>query len=229
MTNQNHPSQRHLSAPLVLAFNQSPSSSQDAESEGWLVSYLDVFILIIALLVIMLIKSTPVESAPSELDTKELLQVTTAPTDNSYKLQLMMELEEINSDDRLKVSSNKKQINVRLGDTLLFDSSKARLKPEGKHAIKQLVPILKRLNKPIIVEGHSDNRPINTPLYPSNWELAAARANSVLHFLILQGIPKQHLSTINYADTQPIVPNDSHSNRSINRRVNLLIPLTKDA
>nr|WP_285903235.1 OmpA family protein [Alkalimarinus sediminis] len=110
----------------------------------------------------------------------------------------------------------------------MFDSSKAVLKAEGKAAIQLLVPALKRLNRPLIIEGHTDDTPINTLLYPSNWELSAARANSVLHYLRAQGISPQQMSTANYADTRPLVPNSSQYNRSINRRVNLLIEIEKD-
>ena len=189
------------------------NSSAASTDDGWLLSYLDVFILIVALLVIMLTKSQPLDT----LVTQEL-EIRTIST----------ELETLSSDYRLTIFSNEKNINIRLGDSLLFDSSKAIITPEGKQAIKKLIPALKQLKRSIIIEGHTDNQPINTTLYPSNWELSAARANSVLHFLISQGLPPRHLSTRSYADTRPIKPNDSELNQSINRRVNLVILMKDD-
>jgi len=183
-----------------------PDAPVCSADEGWLLSYLDVFILIVALLVIMLTKS----QAPSAFQQPEIEAVSA-------------QLENLSSDYRLTISSNEKIINVRLGDTLLFDSSKAIITPAGKQAIKRLIPTLKHLKRSIIIEGHTDNHPINTLLYPSNWELAAARANSVLHFLISQGLPPNSLSTRSYADTRPTKPNNNKVNRSINRRVNLII------
>jgi len=189
---------------------QKNTSIQDASvhstDEGWLLSYLDVFILIVALLVIMLTKSqSPSVSKQPEIET------------------IRTQLEDLSSDYRLTISNDEKSINVRLGNTLLFDSSKAIITPNGKQAIKRLIPTLINLKRSIIIEGHTDNHPINTRLYPSNWELAAARANSVLHFLISQGLPPYSLSTRSYADTRPTKPNNNKLNRSINRRVNLII------
>ncbi len=207
------------------------SQPHDAESEGWLLSYLDVFILIVALLVIMLVRSAP--SGLPDVDNKATVVLHSAPEAIEVprfieEQQLFNQLEQLISDHRLTIDSNSKRINVRLGDSLLFDSSKAIIKREGKFAIQQLVPVLKKLNQPIIVEGHTDDEPINTVLYPSNWELAAARASSVLHYLVSQGIPKKHVSAVSYADTRPLKPNDNKLNRSINRRVNLVILLNSE-
>ncbi len=189
------------------------SSSLASTDDGWLLSYLDVFILIVALLVIMLTKSQPLDTPV--IQEQEIKTIST-------------ELETLSSDYRLTIFSNEKNINVRLGDSLLFDSSKAIITPDGKLAIQKLVPVLKRLKRSIIIEGHTDNNAINTILYPSNWELSAARANSVLHFLISQGLPPKYLSTRSYADTRPIKPNDNKLNQSINRRVNLVILMKDD-
>jgi len=188
-------------------------SSASSTDEGWLLSYLDVFILIVALLVIMLIKSQPSIPSSTQEHKAQEPDIETIST----------ELEALSSDYRLTIFSNEKNINVRLGDTLLFDLSKAIITPDGKQAITQIMPVLKRLKRAIVIEGHTDNHPINTLLYPSNWELSAARANSVLHFLISQGLSPSHLSTRSYADTNPVKPNNSDLNRSINRRVNLVI------
>ena len=197
---------------LASAFDDTPHTSSRVENESWLVSYLDVFLLIIALLVIMLIKSP---NQPSE--DEQPLSVQLSPPD------VVASMEKLSADHRITVVSGDKNITVRLDESLLFDASKAVIRPEGKEAIQLLIPSLKELNRPLVIEGHTDNTPINTLLYPSNWELSSARANSVLHYLSAQGIPNHQMSTANYADTRPLVPNTNNRNRSINRRVNLLI------
>ncbi|UZE94826.1 OmpA/MotB family protein [Alkalimarinus alittae] len=209
---------------------------QRVDSESWLLSYIDVFLLIIAFLIIMLLKSTDQTSAAEQplvndptplatpLTTPLATPQTTPQTAHDPAPQALTEtLRGLSADHRITVASNDRHISVRLDNTLMFDSSKAVIKPEGKQAILALVPTLKALNKPLVIEGHTDNTPINTSLYPSNWELSAARANSVLHYLSSQGVPKSLLSTANYADTRPLAPNNSQTNRSMNRRVNLLI------
>ena len=189
------------------------NSSAASTDDGWLLSYLDVFILIVALLVIMLTKSQPLD--PPVMEERELKTIST-------------ELETLSSDYRLTIFTNENNINIRFGDSLLFDSSKAIITSDGKQAIKKLIPALKQLKRPIIIEGHTDNNPINTILYPTNWELSAARANSVLHFLMSHGLSPKYLSTRSYADTRPIKPNDNKLNQSINRRVNLVILMKDD-
>ena len=202
---------------LAHPFDGTPQPYIRVDNESWLVSYLDVFLLIIAILVIMLIKS------PDQTFINEKRNSTELSTP-----ELSDAISKLSADHRINVVSDSKHISVRLDESLLFDSSKAIIKPAGKAAIQQLVPWLKKLNRRLVIEGHTDNAPINTLLYPSNWELSAARANSVLHYLTDQGIPNDQMSTANYADTRPLAPNDTSTNRSINRRVNLLILIEED-
>lgn len=209
-TNISSSSPSYAHAPAI---DDIPWPSSRVENESWLVSYLDVFLLIIALLVIVLIK------APNQPASNEPLLVEVQPSPDYSK---------IIDDHRVTVVRDSKHISVRLDESLMFDSSKAIIKPEGKSALQLLIPVLKTINRPLVIEGHTDNTPINTLLYPSNWELSAARANSVLHYLTAQGIPNHHMSTANYADTRPLVPNNNKSNRSINRRVNLVILIEED-
>ncbi|MGB0237439.1 MAG: OmpA/MotB family protein [Cycloclasticus sp.] len=74
-----------------------------------------------------------------------------------------------------------------------------------------------------MVEGHTDNQPISTPRYLSNWELSSARATSVTRYLIGRGISPTRLSAIGYADTRPIVSNNDEVGRGKNRRVALVL------
>jgi chemotaxis protein MotB len=112
---------------------------------------------------------------------------------------------------------------LRIADHLLFDSASASLTPSGKATLAQLTDKLGAFPGRISVEGHSDNRPITTSRYPSNWELSSARASAVLRFLTQQGIDATRLRAIGYADTKPLSSNDDARGRASNRRVELVL------
>jgi chemotaxis protein MotB len=89
--------------------------------------------------------------------------------------------------------------------------------------MKQLAQTLKPFPNPIRVEGHTDNRPINTAAFPSNWELSAARAASVVHLFMQQGLEPARLAVIGLGEYRPTHPNDTPEGRNANRRVVLVI------
>lgn len=116
-------------------------------------------------------------------------------------------------------------------DSLFFDSGKADIKTEQA---KKLVEIGKILNQPIIngsfirVEGHTDNRPISTYLYKSNWDLSVIRASNVSQLLINQsGIKPERVSAAGYGEFRPKADNNTEAGRASNRRVDILIMNTK--
>jgi len=87
----------------------------------------------------------------------------------------------------------------------------------------RVADVLKKEDQPIEVEGHTDDVPIKTAQFPSNWELSSARASSVIRMLIDNGVPAQRLVVVGLASNQPLVPNDSVENRAKNRRVTITI------
>ncbi|HBN14351.1 MAG TPA: flagellar motor protein MotB [Pseudohongiella sp.] len=114
-------------------------------------------------------------------------------------------------------------LTLRIADNLLFDSGEAELRYEGMILISQLTEVLEAFSGNISVEGHTDNIPISTPRFPSNWELSSARAISVLRFLESDGIDPSRMRAIGYADTQPLQSNASAEGRAGNRRVELVL------
>lgn len=111
-----------------------------------------------------------------------------------------------------------------LSDGTLFDLGSADLKPSAKQVLDQVAEALRALPNPVLIEGHTDNLPIRTAQYPSNWELSAARAARVLRYLVQKGgIPAERLIAVGYADTRPLVPNSSPANRAQNRRVDIAV------
>ena len=114
-------------------------------------------------------------------------------------------------------------LTLRIADNLLFDSGEAEVRYEGMILISQLTEVLEAFSGNISVEGHTDNIPISTPRFPSNWELSSARAISVLRFLESDGIDPSRMRAIGYADTQPLQSNASAEGRAGNRRVELVL------
>ena len=115
-------------------------------------------------------------------------------------------------------------IQLTLNDQLLFSSGDAALTIEGKSLLGRVAAIIRPFNRNIRVEGHTDNIPIATVRYPSNWELSTERAIGVVKYLIDPGgILPNRLSAAGYGDSKPRVPNDTAANRSKNRRVEIIL------
>ncbi len=115
---------------------------------------------------------------------------------------------------------------ITMANDILFDSGKAKLKSQAHSVLKKVASVIKETvpDRDVGVEGHTDNVPIKHSGWKSNWELSAARATSVLHYLIDEcGIPPQRLSAIGYGEFRPIDSNDTKSGRGKNRRVEIII------
>lgn len=113
---------------------------------------------------------------------------------------------------------------IRFKDQVLFDSGKAFIRKDAEEIVQRIGEILKTNERSIRVEGHTDNVPINLPMYPSNWELSTARAVNVVKFFIENvGILPLRLSAAGYGEYHPIALNDNVENRQKNRRVDVVI------
>jgi chemotaxis protein MotB len=113
-------------------------------------------------------------------------------------------------------------VNV-LTDKLLFDSGQATLQQAGLPLLGEIVQLLNvDRSHPIIVEGHTDNVPISTVEFPSNWELSTARATNVVRYLIAHGIRPGRLGAAGYAALDPVASNATGAGRALNRRVDIV-------
>lgn len=113
---------------------------------------------------------------------------------------------------------------ISLAASSFFPSGQTKIKMSSLKILGRLAEILKNTDRRIVIEGHTDDRPIDSPEFASNWELASLRATSVVRYLIkYQGVPASRLAAISYADQKPLVPNDSDENRAKNRRIEILI------
>ncbi len=163
-------------------------------------------------------QSTPAASAvPSQLDTTELSrQLQTVLGDAISKQQIVLQT----TPDGLIVS---------LRELGFFESGKATLLPGAADKLRRTADVLKQHGLEVRVEGHSDDQPIHTQSFQSNWELSTARATNVLSLLLQTGFPAVKLSVAGYGPYHPVADNATSSGRAMNRRVDLVVVAPRTA
>jgi len=120
-------------------------------------------------------------------------------------------------------------VSVRLKEKLFFKTGMAEIEEKDYPSLKKLCSILQKNDCQIRVEGHTDDIPIETKRFPSNWELSVARAVNVVKYFISKGnISPERLSAAGYGDSKPLYPNVSDHNRELNRRVEIILTLKED-
>jgi chemotaxis protein MotB len=127
------------------------------------------------------------------------------------------------ADQRVHVTRKGNAIEVEISTDILFGSGSAALAPAALAPLGNLADALRPWPNAVRVEGHTDDRPIGTVAFPSNWELSAARAASVVRLFTQRGVAAQRLAVIGYADQRPSQPNSSAAGRNANRRVVVMI------
>jgi chemotaxis protein MotB len=125
--------------------------------------------------------------------------------------------------DQLTVRGNELWIEIELKSGLLFGSGDAIPSDRAFSIIDKIAQIIKPFDNPIHVEGFTDDQPIRTSQYPTNWELSSARSSSIVRMLVMQGINPSRMASVGYGEFQPVASNASSDGRSRNRRVVLVI------
>jgi len=119
----------------------------------------------------------------------------------------------------IAVKGNEKWLEIEIRSSLLFKSGDAVLSAEAASVLSELTDVIRSTPNPLYVSGYTDNVPIHNNRYPTNWELSAARAASVVRLFAQKGINPARMGAIGYGEYRPIAPNDSLENRQRNRRV----------
>jgi len=127
------------------------------------------------------------------------------------------------SKDLVTVTRKPLWVEVEIKTDILFPSGSAEMQPQAVAILDGIAGILKPLASPIRVEGHTDNRPIRTPQFPSNWELSAARAARIVRLFEERGIAPERMSVAGQGEYQPVADNATAEGRNRNRRVTLVI------
>lgn len=156
---------------------------------------------------------SPAPSPTSSADASELKQI-------EAKLKGLIADAGLNGS--VSVRTEERGVVVSLADALLFDSGSADIKKQGRDLINKFTSVINSIDNYIRVEGSTDNRPIKTFQFPSNWELAYQRAQNVLYALLENGVDPKRLSVVDYGEYRPVMPNDTDENKKFNRRVDIV-------
>jgi len=210
---------------------------QDSEEPVWLTTFSDAMSLMLTFFVMLFAATTlqeskfqPVfKSLKGALGMMEETKPAIAPS-----FQIIEKREQIAQDikrfalsqgfgKQVRVKIVEGGVRVSLSSPILFDLGKAQLKLNILFLLDKIVVTLNKTPNEIVIEGHTDNLPIHTEKFPSNWELSAARAISVAKYFIQKGIDPSRIGVVGYADSRPLFPNDTPEHRAANRRVEIFI------
>lgn len=201
---------RVLSDALINAFRNAPSSLNPVEFETRLSPGTGT----------KPIKAAPVKKPDAEPDPRLRKQ-----TENMKQIaqDLLKVMAPLVKEGQVKVTQSLRGVTIEINAAVLFPPGQATLQGEPVKVLSAVAQVLAKVPNKIQVEGHTDDTPINTPLYPSNWELSTARAASVVRLFEANGVSADRLVAVGYADQRPLVPNTSEENRARNRRVTMLV------
>jgi chemotaxis protein MotB len=129
--------------------------------------------------------------------------------------------------NQIELVVNEGTVSFRISSELLFASGDASLVAGAEPVLQRLVDVLKASPYPVSIEGHTDNVPIQTERFPSNWELSGARAGSVVRYLQARGIDPARMRAVGHADTRPLTDNATPQSRARNRRVEVILETPK--
>lgn len=139
-------------------------------------------------------------------------------------LGLVEQLPELIESGEMSVVRTERGIVISLQNSVLFDSGSADIRPDAIPILIEVAQALRQVDNNVLVEGYTDNVPIRTAQFPSNWELSASRATNVLRFLVEgNNLDPDRFAAVGYGEYRNIYPNDTEANRQKNRRVDIVI------
>ncbi|MDI6865303.1 OmpA/MotB family protein [Thermodesulfovibrio yellowstonii] len=204
------------------------NNNEEENVHRWLISYSDfltlLFTFFVALYALSSVDVIKAEKMTSSL--RKVFKVIDEPVsfEEDRNKAIIEDLRKLLNDiSGINIKSDARGIVITLPDSLLFSSGSAELKPESTDALTRIAEKLKELPGKVAIEGHTDNIPISSSVYKSNWELSAARASSVLHFLLQRGLSPDRFLIAGYGEYKPVATNDTDEGRAKNRRVELII------
>ena len=131
-------------------------------------------------------------------------------------------IQENNLNAYASVHEEERGIVISMVEGMLFDSGSATINAEANAILSELVQVVNSVDNYIRIEGSTDNVPIHTAQFPTNWELAASRSINVAKVLVAQGVDPSRVSAVSYGEYRPIAPNDTEENKRLNRRVDIV-------
>jgi len=209
-----------------------------SRADDWLLTYGDMMTLLLCFFVILISISTInpdryemiSESMSRALrEFKAGSHVPAKTTLKNLKTEVKKIIREGNLENDIDVEATDRGILINAKGALLFASGEAKLQDKGKDFLSKLTSTIKDVEYSVEIEGHTDNVPISTKEFPSNWDLSSARASEVVRFFVEKGVPKDKLRATGFAETKPRAPNVTKDgtpipeNQALNRRVAILI------
>ena len=218
-------------------------------AERWLLTYADLITLLLAFFIMMytfskqdvqkyeevsahlkaifaggtgiVYKTSAASTPPLELMPKNI-------SNDEIKKQLEQEIKAMANtaglQESISIFSDERGTIIRIMDRAFFDEGRAELREKARSALDKIAPVVKQINNHIRIEGHTDNVPISTNEFKSNWELSVRRSTEVVRFFIEKGnIPPQRISAAGYAEYRPVANNDTPENRALNRRIEIIV------
>jgi chemotaxis protein MotB len=222
---------RVLSDTFIEAFNQPTNAKTHAEPQDNLSSSGKV------ITPIDLNKTAVEQVAPDESGSDHTVATSPVPEQNE-PIKTSDELTQISdlvtekftqliNDQMIQVSSNELWLQIELKDSILFLSGSADTSEQAQKIFDEIAGILKNYSNPVQVEGFTDNIPIKSVKYPTNWELSAARASAIVKYLASKGVAPERLAAVGYGEYQPVAENNTEQGRAQNRRVAIMIAKRK--
>ena len=218
--------------------------------ERWLITYSDLITLLLAFFIMMYTFSkqdaqkyqevseylkaifsggTAMLKSGAAGDSKLVIPPPKAGSDiQEVAKQLQKEIqgmaEAMDPEHKISVLTDERGIVIRIMDRAFFDAGRAELKDTAKKALMKIAPIIKASDNQIRIEGHTDNVPISTSEFKSNWELSVRRATEVVRHLIEKyELPPERISASGYAEYRPVASNDTEQDRALNRRIEIIL------
>ena len=199
------------------------------EVETWIYSYADLITNLLALFIMLFILTNSNDKSKSEFirGIEEFIKTKEYATGrlghgqaelDEFRQMIVDTIQKSPLSGQVSLTRSKTGIELTFESAIVFDTGTAVLTSESRDALGQIAPIVAALPKKyfLIVEGHADSRPVNSSLYPSNWELSSARAGAVVRTLQASGVSSEKMRAIGFSDTRPI---DRDRESPINRRV----------
>lgn len=143
---------------------------------------------------------------------------------NAIYSRFVEQLQKMIDGGQLTVNIEKGRIVINLPENILYATGSAFINPKGRETLKQIALLLREFNdRRFQIEGHTDNVPIQTSRFPSNWELSTARALSVVHLMNEEGVPSENLSAAGFGEFHPKADNATKEGRKLNRRIEIIM------
>ncbi|GAA0767645.1 OmpA family protein [Clostridium subterminale] len=230
-------------------------AKREIKTDGWLATYADTVTLLLTFFVLLYSLSTvdsqklqqiaaAMQSAFSGKADKSILefnsssgdvpivgkpQLTVEDAQENENLEIVEDvltyIKENDLENDVQIYEDEKGLNIQMKDSVLFDTGKAELRSDSKNVLDKVSDLIGKVDNKIIIEGHTDNIPINKPGMPNNWHLSSDRALSVLDYFLDNNkvLNPKRFSAQGCGEYKPIAPNDTNEGRAKNRRVNIIV------